>query len=79
MRERTLAGCIPKGNFKEKPKVQLLKFEQKVLATFSPEQVEALLTLKPKGRNQSRAHAICYLLLDSGLQISEALSIRKER
>ena len=52
------------GHLADKPKVQLLKFEQKVLATFSPDQIEALLAFKPKGRNQSRAHAITYLLLD---------------
>jgi site-specific recombinase XerD len=67
------------GHLREKPKVQLLKFEHKVLATFSPEHVEALLTLKPKGRNQARAHVICSLLLDSGLRISEALNIRREQ
>src|ERR1700680_4812181 len=50
---------------------------QKVLATFSPEQVRALLSLKPKGRNQGRAHAICCVLLDTGLRISEALGIRR--
>jgi integrase/recombinase XerD len=53
-----------------------LKEEQKVLATFSPEQVQALLAFKPKGRNQARAHIVCSLLLDTGLGISEALSIR---
>ena len=35
-----------------------LKAEQKVLATFSPEQVKALLAVKPKGRNAARAQII---------------------
>ena len=55
-----------------------LKEEEKVLATFSPEQVKALLGVKPKGRNQARAHIICSVLLDTGLRISEALGIRRE-
>jgi site-specific recombinase XerD len=59
-------------------RIPKLKEEQKVLATFSSEQVKALLGFKPKGRNQARAHAACCLLLDSGLRISEALGIRPE-
>jgi site-specific recombinase XerD len=66
------------GFLKEKPRVHLLKFEQKVIATFSPDQVQRLLTLKPKGRNAARAHIVCCVLLDTGLRISEALGIRRE-
>jgi site-specific recombinase XerD len=41
------------GFLTEKPRVHLLKFEQKVIATFSPDQVQRLLTFKLKGRNAS--------------------------
>lgn len=59
-------------------KIPKIKEEQKVLATFSPTQIQALLTFKPKGKNQARAHMICCVLLDAGLRISEALAIRPE-
>ena len=54
-----------------------LKTEQKVLNTFSPEQVGRLVRFKPKGRNLTRAHAVACLLLDTGLRISEALNLAK--
>jgi hypothetical protein len=44
-----------------------MKFEQKVIATFSPEQVQKLLALKPKGTNQTRVHVATCLMLDTGL------------
>lgn len=59
-------------------KIPKLKEEQKVLATFSSEQVKSLLGFKPKGKNQARAHAVCCLLLDTGLRISEALGVRHQ-
>jgi len=61
------------GFLKEKPKVQLLKCEQKVIATFSPEYVQSLVMFKPKGKNQTRAHMVGCLLLDTGLRVAEAL------
>ena len=66
------------GYLTQKPRVQLLKFEQKVIATFSPDQVQKLLALKPIGRNAARAHILCCVLLDTGLRISEALGIQRE-
>ena len=66
------------GFLTDKPRVHLLKFEQKVIATFSHDQVQRLLTFKPKGRNAARTHIVCCVLLDTGLRISEALGIRRE-
>jgi integrase/recombinase XerD len=61
---------------KEKPKVQLLKHEQKVIATFSPEQVQKLLGFKPRGTNQTRTYVGTCVMLDSGLRLSEVLELR---
>jgi len=61
---------------KAKPKVQLLKYEHKVIATFSPEQVKRLLAFKPRGRNQTRTHVGSCVMLDSGLRLSEVLELR---
>ncbi len=61
---------------KDKPKVQLLKYEHKVIATFSPEQVQRLTGFKPRGRNQIRTHVGACVMLDSGLRLSEVLELR---
>src|SRR3984893_2436135 len=53
-----------------------IKEEQKVLATFSPEQVKRLLGFKPRGRNQTRTHVGSCVMLDSGLRLSEVLELR---
>ena len=52
-----------------------LKEEQKILATFTAEQVRRLLAFKPSGRNQKRCHALVCLLLDTGLRIDEACKL----
>lgn len=63
------------GYLKEKPKVPLLKCEKKVIATFSPEQVQRLLSFKPKGRNEARAHVASSLMLDAGLRLAEVMGL----
>jgi site-specific recombinase XerD len=57
------------GHLPEKPRVPLLKFEQKVITTFSSEQVKKLLSRKPKGANQFRVHVATCLRLDTGLRL----------
>jgi integrase/recombinase XerD len=63
------------GHLKEPVKVQFLKTDSKVLATFSAEQIQRLIEFKPRGINQARTHAVALLILDSGLRISEALGL----
>lgn len=63
---------------KEPLKLPKLKEEQKILSTFTEEQIQATLAFKPKGRNLTRAHMVASLLLDTGLRISEALGLRKQ-
>lgn len=55
-----------------------LKEEQKILATFSAEQIHRLIHWKPVGRNQARAHIIAVAALDSGLRISELLGLTRQ-
>lgn len=66
------------GNLKEPLKVQFLKTESKVLATFTADQIKSLVEFKPRGINQARTHATALLILDCGLRISEALSLPYE-
>ena len=58
-------------------KLPRLKEEQKILATFSPDQVKRIIHWKPVGRNLTRAHAACLVILDSGLRISECLGLSR--
>lgn len=66
------------GHLTEVFKVQFLKTEQKILATLSEEQSKRLIQYKPSGTNEVRAHAITLVLLDTGLRISECLSLTKK-
>jgi integrase/recombinase XerD len=66
------------GFLSDKPKIELLRCEQKVIQTLSARQVQALIQFKPKGRNQTRAHTIALVLLDTGLRISECLGLSQE-
>jgi len=65
------------GFLKDKPRVQLLKYEHKVLATFSPAHVKALLAFKPKGTNECRTWPAVCVMLDAGPRLSEVLGLRK--
>jgi integrase/recombinase XerD len=62
---------------KESLRIPKLKEEQRILSTFGEDQIRAILTFKPKGRNLIRAHMVACLLLDTGLRISEALGLRR--
>jgi len=72
---------------KELVKLSWLKEEDKIVATFSEEQVRRLISYKPHSRKANRygkqqttlerLHTITCLLLDTGLRISEALSLSR--
>jgi len=67
------------GHLKEKPRIELLKCEQKILQTLSADSVRSLVNWKPVGRNQTRAHTIALVALDTGLRISELLGLSREQ
>jgi integrase len=58
-------------------KLSPLKFEKRLIETLTDKQMRALLTIKPKHFDQWRLHAIVCLLLDAGLRIEEALTLRR--
>ena len=64
------------GHVKEPMKVQFLKTESKVLATFTADHIRRLNEFKPQGINQARTHAAVLLMLDTGLRISEAWGLQ---
>jgi integrase/recombinase XerD len=55
----------------------LLKVEQRIVQTLSDPSMQALLSLKPKRFDQWRLHALVCLLLDAGLRIEEALTLKR--
>ena len=65
------------GHLAAKPRVQLLKYERKVISTFTPQQIQAMLTFKPYGLNATRTWTAACLILDTGLRLSETLTLRK--
>jgi integrase/recombinase XerD len=65
------------GHASELIHIPRLKEEQKVLATLTPEQVQRLIQFKPREKYEHRIHTLAMLLLDSGMRIDEALSLRR--
>ena len=63
------------GHLKDKPRVHLLKCEDRVIATLTPDQVQRIIRHVPKGVNDRRIHTFVLLVLDTGLRMSEALSL----
>ena len=59
-------------------KIRRLKEEQQILATFTPDHVHRLVHWKPIGRNQTRAHTIAMVALDTGLRVSELLGLTSQ-
>lgn len=66
------------GHLGELLRVTKLKEEQKVIATLAPEQIRRLIDFKPHKDGEKRLHTLACLLLDTGLRIDEALSLRSE-
>ena len=65
------------GHLKDRPKVQLLKCERRVIATLSEEQVRRIVGFKPHKLWERRTHALACTLLDCGLRAAEALRLAK--
>jgi integrase/recombinase XerD len=55
-----------------------LKEEQKGIQTFTPEQINRVLSWKPRTFAEHRLSALMSLMLDSGVRISEALSLQRD-
>jgi site-specific recombinase XerD len=66
------------GHTKEIFKVQFLTTEQKILATLTSDHIRSLISFKPRGVNEARAHMVALLILDGGYRISEVLGLMHE-
>ena len=58
-------------------KIPRLKEQQKVLATFSAEQIGRIVKGKPSGRNETRVRMIALTAIDTGMRIQELLNLRR--
>ena len=52
-----------------------LKEEETILSTFTTAQISAFVRFKPETTSQRRLRPLCCLLVDTGLRITEALSL----
>lgn len=57
-------------------KLSFLREEEKVLPTYKPEHLKKLIHYKPKTNAKRRLHTLILTLLDTGLRVEEALTIR---
>lgn len=53
--------------------------EKRKLRVFPDEDIRKILTFKPKTKNERRIHAIICTIVDTGLRITECLTIEKDR
>ena len=65
------------GRRSDRLELPLLKIEKRIIETLTDDQMNALLSVKPKRFDQWRLHGIVCLLLDTGLRIEEALTLRR--
>lgn len=64
---------------KEHLKIKRLRFQKRVMKTFSDAQVKAILNYKPKNFYETRLHTLLLLLLDCGIRINEALTLERSK
>jgi integrase/recombinase XerD len=60
-------------------KIKLLKTEQRIMKTFSDQQLKAIVSFRPKTFTEFRIHALLCLMIDTGVRVSEALDLRREK
>lgn len=63
----------------ENLKVKKPKMEERVMKTFTESQMKAIVTYKPKNRHELRLHTLLLLLLDTGVRITEAITITRNK
>jgi site-specific recombinase XerD len=74
-----LKWACDEGHLSEQTSIPRLKVEQKVIPTLRPAQARLIAGWKPRSFGGERLHALLCLLLDTGLRIEEALTLRREQ
>lgn len=62
---------------KDHLKIKRVKFQKRVMKTFTDAQVKAIVSYKPKNFYEKRLHTILLVLLDCGIRINEALTLQR--
>lgn len=62
----------------ERLRMKELKQEEKIIPTYSKEEIKAMPSFKPKKPSEHRAYALVCLLLDTGARIEECLTLKRE-
>lgn len=60
-------------------RLKKLPEEKKKMRVFRDEDIQAILSFKPKGINENRIYPIICTIIDTGLRITECLTIEKDR
>jgi integrase/recombinase XerD len=60
-------------------KIKQLKTEQRVMKTFSDQQLKTLVSFKPNTFSEYRLHALLCLVTDTGIRITEALELSRDK
>jgi len=72
-----LRWTYSEGYVSELIHIPKLKEEQKVLATLTPEHIQRIIGFRPRGGYEQRMYTLALALLDTGLRIDEALSLKR--
>jgi integrase/recombinase XerD len=72
------AWLYDEGHARERVNLPKLRVERRLLTLLDEAQMRALIGYKPKTFRQARVHLATVLILDTGVRISEALSLRDE-
>ena len=66
------------GRHHERLRIKQLPNPPKPIKVFSDADVRRIVTFRPKGRNQPRTWTLLVLMLDTGLRLSEALTLERQ-
>jgi site-specific recombinase XerD len=67
---------LHKEHGKERVKIPWLNQEQKILSTFTPGHIKALMNWKPVRRSDCRLHILALTAMDTGLRVAALLSLK---
>jgi integrase/recombinase XerD len=63
----------------ERLRLKLLKKEKKVMRSFTDMELKRLLSYKAKSYRQHRLHTLICLLIDTGIRVDEALTLKRSK
>src|SRR5262245_51602495 len=73
-----LSWLHAEGHHHERLRIKQLPNPPKPIKVFSDTDVRRIVAFRPKGRNQPRTWTLLVLMLDTGLRLSEALTLKRQ-